>query len=236
MWRVVVPLVIALIGVTPEPTPTGEPTVAPTLTRELLYVQAGWVTGLSSGRLYEGTSPTRCADGSIVYTREGDLWRDGERITSTAEEERNPSCVVDILYEVDGYIWRMSGTSRVRLWEGTDPALHPSGKIAYVDRFQGIRTVYIRDGEEIVIPYKTRDTGNPSWGGRRSVHGQAQLGLVRRDDALVGVFWGLPLLDSGWGVLCVGGGVPERAAVGHLQGWGGGHRGRDAPGVVNDVI
>lgn len=164
MWRVVVPLVIALVGVTPEPTPTGGPTVAPTPTRELLYVQAGWVTGLVSGRLYEGTSPTRCADGSIVYMREGDLWRDGERITSTAEVEKNPSCVVGILYEVDGYIWRMSGTSRVRLFEGTDPALHADGRIAYVDRFQGIRGVYVRDGDTVVMPYRTYSTGSPSWG------------------------------------------------------------------------
>lgn len=89
MLRVVIPLVLVLLT---APAP------------ELLYVQDGWVTGLRSGKLYEGTSPTRCSDGSIVYEREGDLWRDGERLFASPEIEANPSCVVDMLYESEGYV------------------------------------------------------------------------------------------------------------------------------------
>ncbi len=146
MLRVVIPLVLVLLT---APAP------------ELLYVQDGWVTGLRSGKLYEGTSPTRCSDGSIVYEREGDLWRDGERLFASPEIEANPSCVVDMLYESEGYVWRYS--NRERLFEGTDPALSPDGRIAYVDRFQGIRGVYVRDGASVFMPYKTYSSGQPSW-------------------------------------------------------------------------
>lgn len=146
MWRVVIPLVLTLLSV-PE--------------RELLYEQDGWVMGMYSGRLYEGDSPTRCRDGAIVYVREGDLWRDGERLTATVEQERNPSCLVDILYDSGGYVWRYPGE---RLFEGSDPAEHEDGRIAYVDWFQAIRAVHVRDGDKVVIPYKTYASGSPSWG------------------------------------------------------------------------
>ena len=173
MWRVLVPLVVVFVlGPVPEPTPTVLPTAEPP-TRELLYVQAGWVTS-ASGRLYEGTSPTRCADGSIVYTREGDLWRDGKRLTSTAEVERNPSCVVDVVYEVDGYIWRLSGTSRVRLFEGEDPALHADGRIAYRARFQGVKAVYVWDGSH-TLTYMGIGA-HPNWGDVLYLHGDYTLG------------------------------------------------------------
>lgn len=145
MWRVVVPLVLTLMV-------SGQ--------RELLYTQDGWI--MSSGKLYEGSSPTRCSDGSIVYTHEGDLWRDGQRLASTPGEERNPSCIDDILYDMDGSIYRYPAE---KLFEGTNPVLHEDGRIAYSARFQGIYATHIRTGSTITIPYKTYSTTPSSWGG-----------------------------------------------------------------------
>lgn len=164
MWRVLLPLVMALAG----PAEKGP---------ELLYVRDGWVYGMESGRLWEGTSPTRCGDGSVVYVHEGDLWRDGVRIEATSENENSPSCVEDILYLSGGYIWRYRDGERTQLWRGTNPALSEDGRIAYRDWFQGVQAIYVRDGDEVTLTYMGEGS-DPAWGqdGRLYLHGDYTLG------------------------------------------------------------
>jgi len=78
---------------------------------------------------------------------------------------------VDLVYEREGYIWRYP---EERLFEGRDPALHEDGRIAYVDWFQGIRSVYVR-GDEVTLLQKAY-TRNPSWGDYLYVAGGTQIG------------------------------------------------------------
>jgi hypothetical protein len=70
---------------------------------------------------------------------------------------------VDLVYEREGYIWRYP---EERLFEGRDPALHEDGRIAYVDRFQGVWAVYIRQGDQVTLPFKPAyGSSTPLWAG-----------------------------------------------------------------------
>ena len=164
MWRVLLPLVMAMMGPV-EPA------------QELLYVRDGWVWGKESGQLWEGEWPTRCADGSVVYVHEGDLWRDGVRIEATAESEHSPSCVEDILYDADGYVWRYHEGEREMLWRGENPAVSPDGRIAYRDWFQGVQAVYVWDDGDVAMTYPGNGY-HPDWGedGKLYVAGGANIG------------------------------------------------------------
>ncbi len=150
MWRVMLPLVLVLMGpVEPQP--------------DVLYVHHQYIYGLTSGKLWEGTSPTRCSDGSIVYVHEGDLWRDGVRIDVTVERESHPSCVEDVVYYADYYIWRLRDGEKERLFKGRDPSLAEDGRIAYRVSEGATDRIYVWDGAtHTLIDYV--DADSPSWG------------------------------------------------------------------------
>jgi hypothetical protein len=165
MWRVLLPVLLAVTVSGPVP-----------VERELLYVRGGWIYGLESGALWEGTMPSRCADGSVVYVREGDLWRDGESLGATEQWEFYPSCVEDIVYSSGGHIWRFDGEEHERLWEGSMPALSPDGRIAYRGVFQGMAAIYVRDGDETVLTYPGRGDYPVWYDGRLYMSGDPRIG------------------------------------------------------------
>lgn len=105
-----------------------------------------------------------------MYVHEGDLWRDGVRLTDTVEAENHPSCVVDLVYEREGWVWRYPGE---RLFEGRDPALHEDGRIAYTGPYQAVSGVYV-DGALLGKPAYA--VGFAAWGDRLYFSGSTAWG------------------------------------------------------------
>jgi hypothetical protein len=137
--------------------------------KELVYVQDGWVTGLSGHRYYRGVQPAWCE--GLVYVVDGGIYREGEYVT----EGMHPQCWGDVMMFVrGGYVWKREAGVETRLMVGKQASISADGRIAYVANYLGTQSVYL-DGQLLW----QGTAGDPRWA--EDLYFYSNRGLVRWD-------------------------------------------------------